>query len=70
LEVCIVGGGLAELACAISLATFSDIKISLLELRYLNSKGATFGLALNGQKAMAEICPSLLEELSSRRLVF
>ena len=66
-EVCVVGGGLAGLACALSLANaFSEdneISITLIELRNFQSKGATLGLALNGQAAMKEISPTLLEKL-------
>ncbi|KAG7371931.1 zeaxanthin epoxidase [Nitzschia inconspicua] len=69
MRICIVGGGLAGLAFAVSLsnalAEDSDVKISVVEQRDFSSRGATFGLALNGQVALQEICPSLLEELKS-----
>ena len=78
IHVCIVGGGLAGLALAIALAKEelqmqqeASIKspaselfqISVLEKRDFSSRGATLGLARNGQAALGEICPDLLAEL-------
>jgi 20S proteasome subunit beta 3 len=69
MKICIVGGGLAGLASAISLSKKisevenNDLEIVLVEQRDFSSRGATFGLALNGQAALHEICPMLLQEL-------
>eukprot|EP00567_Pseudictyota_dubia_P007341 CAMPEP_0197435042 /NCGR_PEP_ID=MMETSP1175-20131217/2691_1 /TAXON_ID=1003142 /ORGANISM="Triceratium dubium, Strain CCMP147" /LENGTH=408 /DNA_ID=CAMNT_0042963969 /DNA_START=125 /DNA_END=1351 /DNA_ORIENTATION=- len=77
MKVCIVGGGLAGLASAISLSKafcqqqkgdeengFEEkTEIIVVERRDFSSRGATFALALNGQAALKEISPSLLEEL-------
>jgi 20S proteasome subunit beta 3 len=68
MKICIVGGGPAGLASAISLSkTLSNdddaLEIILVEKGDFSSRGATFGLALNGQAALQEICPSLLSEL-------
>ncbi|KAG7342845.1 FAD-binding monooxygenase [Nitzschia inconspicua] len=69
MKICIVGGGLAGLAFAVSLskavAEDRDVEISVVEQRDFSSRGATFGLALNGQVALQDICPSLLEELKN-----
>ena len=89
MKVCIVGGGLAGLAYAISAAkvfreekaakdrqTTDDntchadgdenddgIEIVVLEKRDFSNRGATFGLAKNGQASMEEFAPELLDEL-------
>ena len=89
MKVCIVGGGLAGLAYAISAAkVFREgkaaidrrakdnytchadgdgdddiIEIVVLEKRDFSNRGATFGLAKNGQASMEEFAPELLDEL-------
>jgi len=58
MRVLIVGCGLAGLAAALSLSSKDndDVKITIVELRSdLDSRGATFGLQINGQKALNEI---------------
>ncbi len=62
MKVLIIGCGLASLATALSLTSLKnkndddDIQITIIERRTnLNSRGATFGLQLNGQHALQEI---------------
>ena len=63
--ILIVGAGLAGLSTAISLAAkIDDAKITIVERRKdFEARGATFGLAPNGQKALEEIAPDVLEDL-------
>ena len=68
MKVGIVGGGLAGLAFALNLAKEkdefdTDLEITILEKHDFSSRGATFGLAKNGQAAMKVIAPDLLTEL-------
>ena len=65
MQVLIVGCGLAGLAAALSLTSSydddadNDIQITIVEKRRdLESKGATFGLQINGQNALNEIAGS------------
>ena len=68
MKVLIVGCGLAGLAAALSLTSSNnnndddddnDIQITIVEKRQdLESKGATFGLQINGQNALNEIAGS------------
>ena len=57
MKVLIVGCGLSGLAAALSLAKQDDIhEITIVERRAdLESRGATFGLQINGQDALNEI---------------
>ena len=76
MKICIVGGGLAGLALAVALSSSSTAgsgsdddndsktnEIYIIEKGNFTSRGATFGLALNGQVALQEICPDLLIKL-------
>lgn len=75
MKICIVGGGLAGLAYAVSAANAiqtnddndddkkEDLEIFLLEKNDFSNRGATFGLARSGQAAMEEFAPELLQEL-------
>ncbi|KAL7546253.1 hypothetical protein ACHAWF_009590 [Thalassiosira exigua] len=65
LKVLIVGAGLAGLAAALSLASKdSSASIVIVERRPdFESRGATFGLAPNGQAALREFAPNALERL-------
>ena len=65
MKVLIVGAGLAGLSTALAVAKKStDAKITIVERRKdFEARGATFGLAPNGQKALEEIAPDVLENL-------
>ncbi len=68
MKVLIAGCGLAGLATALGLATKEEnVEIVIVERREnLESRGATFGLARNGQLALCEIAPaSVLEKLKA-----
>jgi len=88
MKVLIVGCGLAGLAAALSLTSSNnnndgddDIQITIVEKRKdLESKGATFGLQINGQNALNEIagvvvgenqssCCAMLDKLKSAGLI-
>lgn len=66
MKVIIVGCGLAGLSLALALVSKKkkDVDVSIIEKRPdFESRGATFGLAPNGQIALQEICPSVLAYL-------
>lgn len=80
MKVLIVGCGLAGLAAALSLTSNDDdeVHITIVERRSdLESRGATFGLQINGQKALNEIAgvvgdgqsSAMLEKLKSAGLL-
>jgi len=81
MKVLIVGCGLAGLAAAISLTSNDDddVHITIVERRSdLESRGATFGLQINGQKALNQIAGvvgddqtpcEMLEKLKSEGLL-
>ena len=65
LQVLIVGCGLAGLSTSLALVEKdTDVKVEIVERRKnFESRGATFGLAPNGQVALQEIAPDVLEAL-------
>ena len=68
MKVLIVGCGLAGLATALALVRKdSSIQVVLVERRTnFESRGATFGLAPNGQLSLQEIAPDILEEVQKK----
>jgi 2-polyprenyl-6-methoxyphenol hydroxylase-like FAD-dependent oxidoreductase len=64
LPVIIVGGGLAGLSLSLGLASLG-FQVEVVEKQPNFSRtGATFGLALNGQKALEELCgPGIVRDL-------
>ena len=65
MKILIVGAGLAGLSAAIALANkVEDAKITIVERRNdFEARGATFGLAPNGQNALEDIAPDVREDL-------
>lgn len=65
MKVLIVGCGLAGLATALALVKKDEtVEVVIVERRSnFTSRGATFGLAPNGQNALQEISPSVLAEM-------
>ena len=67
MKVLIVGAGISGLSTAIGIADKTkDATITIVERRpNFDARGATFGLAPNGQKALHEIAPDVLTELKA-----
>ena len=63
MHVAVVGGGLAGLAVSVGLADVGW-KVTLIEKRpAFDHQGSTLSLAVNGQKALREICPDALSTI-------
>jgi hypothetical protein len=67
MKVIVVGCSLAGLSVALGLISKDDtVSVEIVEIRdTFESRGSTFGLAPNGQIALEEICPRVLEHLKS-----
>ena len=67
MNIIIFGSGLAGLAVALGLVSKQDdICVNIVEKRLqFDRRGATFGLAPNGQVALRELCPDALRHLQS-----
>mmetsp|Transcript_3338 Transcript_3338/g.7655 ORF Transcript_3338/g.7655 Transcript_3338/m.7655 type:complete len:413 (+) Transcript_3338:160-1398(+) len=71
MKVLIVGAGLSGLSTAIGIADkIKDATITIVERRPdFEARGATFGLAPNGQKALHEIAPDVLTTLKAEGIL-
>ena len=67
MKIIVVGCGLAGISVALGLISKDDtVSVEIVEKRdTFESRGATFGLARNGQIALQEICPRVLEYLKT-----
>jgi 2-polyprenyl-6-methoxyphenol hydroxylase-like FAD-dependent oxidoreductase len=62
-KIIIIGGGLAGLSLSLGLADLG-FQVEIVEKQqHFSRTGATFGLAANGQKALEELCPGVVNEL-------
>lgn len=67
MNIIVFGSGLAGLAVALGLVSKqNDICVNIIEKRsQFDRRGATFGLAPNGQVALRELCPDALRHLQT-----